>query len=373
MNIRLLPALLLALPSCRPAPVVARIGIGYRGQDRAAAIAASTDSANAGRGAFRIEMALQGTLPGRTGSASALEVENAARLASTAGLVGVVGHGGSREALMTAPIYNEAGIPQIVPTGTSRRLMQAGKWTFQLAPNDSIEGEYLGRFVAERLHARSVTIFYVLDEYGAGLRDGLIAELTRRNVTILDAVPLPGSSECPPAKAQNDLASVIDAALLRGRPDVVVMANRQNEAGCIVSHVHARYPGVLFAAGDGLLADAAFRERAGVGADSTYLVAFWHPDRPDSVSRAFAARYERLHGIQPRHDEAMVHDAFMALATAVRAVGTDGEKVREYLASLGHERPALQGVTGPISFPGDARRLMMTRVQGSALDVVPFP
>ncbi len=74
-------------------------------------------------------------------------VRHAARLVNLEGMVGVVGHVDSKLSLLTAPIYNEAGIVQLVPSGTHPRLADAGEWTFTLAPNDSILGAFMGRFV----------------------------------------------------------------------------------------------------------------------------------------------------------------------------------------------------------------------------------
>ena len=63
-----------------------------------------------------------------------------------------------------------------------------GPWTFMLAPDDSAEGAFMAAFAAERLGAQRVSIFFVNDEYGAGLRDGVRAELQQRRVTVLDEV-----------------------------------------------------------------------------------------------------------------------------------------------------------------------------------------
>jgi branched-chain amino acid transport system substrate-binding protein len=103
--------------------------------------------------------------------------------------VGVVGPAGSRAALVTAPLFNENQVLQIVPTGTSRRLAEAGPWTLTLAANDSIEGAVIGGFVADSLQARRVLLFYLTDEYGYGLRDGVTAALQERGIEILDAAP----------------------------------------------------------------------------------------------------------------------------------------------------------------------------------------
>jgi ABC-type branched-subunit amino acid transport system substrate-binding protein len=360
-----------AVDACHPVPRAVVIGLGYRSQQRVGVVAGLVVDSLAGAEGFAIRITSETlVLAAQPGSNGAAEVDHAARLAALPGIIGVVGHGGSREALMTAPIYNEAHIPQIVPTGTSRRLRKAGEWTFMLAPDDSAEGEFLGGFVAGRLHARTATVFYVLDEYGAGLRDGAVTALTRRGVRVLDVVPVDAMGECLPVAPGNSYAAAVDAALLRGRPDVVVLATRQRESGCIVARVHRRYPGVLFAAGDGLTVNRDFSLRAGAAGDSTYVVAFWHRTRPDSISRAFVRRYECLFGATPKHDEAMVYDALYALAEAVRTVGPDGEHIRRYLMSLGRTRPPLAGVTGPIMFPGSASRLLMTRVHGEAVAVV---
>src|SRR5262245_21214832 len=79
---------------------------------------------------------------------TATEHENSeAALAFAASLVGrsdiavVVGPSNSRHALATAPAYNAAGLAQLVPSATSRRVRSAGPSTFVLVPDDSVEGE----------------------------------------------------------------------------------------------------------------------------------------------------------------------------------------------------------------------------------------
>src|SRR5205085_5520275 len=127
-------------------------------------------------------------------------------------------------------------------------LRHAGEWTFMMAPDDSVEGEFLGRFVAERMGVHAVTVFYVVDEYGMGLRDGIGAALSRRGVRVLVAVPVAGALRCD---GRNPYAATVDAALRRGRPDAVILATRQVESGCIIERVRAQHHAMAFAAGDG--------------------------------------------------------------------------------------------------------------------------
>lgn len=288
-----------------------------------------------------------------------VEVQRAQHLASVPGIVGVVGHGGSRGSLVAAAVYNEAKVPQIVPTSTSRLLATAGPWTFQLPPNDSVEGAFIAAFAATTLRARRVTVFYVNDEYGAGLRDGLVAELGPRHVAVLDQVSFESASDFP---------TLVAAALRRGVPDALVVAGRQWDTGKIARAAWRTAPGLRVVAGDGALVLPAIADAAGPAADSIYAVAFWLADGADSLSRAFVARFRRLAGREPQSAEAMTHDALLLLATAARTAGPNRAAIRDYLLSLGRARPPFWGVTGPITFARDhPPRLVMARLHGHSV------
>jgi branched-chain amino acid transport system substrate-binding protein len=297
-----------------------------------------------------------------TGDPPDVEVERAQRFAAIPALVGIVGHGGSRGTLVAAPVYNQAGIPQIAPTSTSRLLKQAGPWTFQLPPDDSVEGAFIARFAMERLGASRLSVFYINDEYGAGLRDGVAAEVGRRAARILDVVGFDKGSDFP---------TLVAASLHRAIPDVLVVAGRQRETALIASAAWRRHRGLRVIAGDGALVLPMLSEAAGPAADSIYVVAFWLPDHGDSLSHAFVERFQRLAGRVPQSTDAMNHDALLLMARAVRDVGPNRSAIRAYLASLGVTRPPYPGVTGPIAFTATRPpRLIMTHVRGGGVQPV---
>jgi branched-chain amino acid transport system substrate-binding protein len=288
-----------------------------------------------------------------------VEVKRAELLVGIPGVVGVVGHSSSRGSLAAAPVYNEARIVQLTPTSTSRLLWSAGPWTLNLAPNDSVQGALIGQFVAERLRARRVTVFFVNDEYGLDLRDGVAADLQRRGVAIGDRVSMDLGS---------DFATLVRASLARSTPDVVVAAGRQLETGTIARLLREYRVPRAVVAGDGALSLPQLLEYAGPAGDSIYAVAFWAADDTNPRSRAFVEDYRRMFGGTPQSFDAMTYDALLLLATAIRAVGPEPSAVRGFLQDLGRGRPPYPGVTGPITFTPSARpRLMMMHLQGGAL------
>jgi ABC-type branched-subunit amino acid transport system substrate-binding protein len=291
-------------------------------------------------------------LPGYAG-----DIEFAEAMTAQAGTVVAIGPQSSRATLLVAPIYTEHHIPMIAATATSSRLRDLGSWIFQLAPDDDAEGGFIADFVTDRLAARRVTIFYLdADEYGVGLRDGVVRGLHRHGVAPRDEVGIIEETDLPRRVAES---------LGRAPPDVVVVAARSPQALGIARAVHARLPGVRIVAGDGAPLNGAFIRAAGPAAAAVYAVAWWHPGRPDTASRAFVARFRSTTGRQPSPSEAMYYDAIMVAARAVHEVGARPAAIRRWLASLGVSRAPYPGVTGPISFaPGRAANLLMTRAAG---------
>jgi ABC-type branched-subunit amino acid transport system substrate-binding protein len=309
--------------------------------------------------AIEIPDSLMGSVALRPGLEG--EIDYAVAMTAVPGIVAAVGHLSSRATLLVAPIYAEHRIPLIAPTATSRRLHAAGPWVFQLAPDDEVEGAFMARVILDRMHVRRVSIFYlVADEYGIGLRAGLVDALRARGVAPVDEV---GIFEGSPFDRR------VAESLKRAVPDIVVVAARTPEAIAIARSVHARVPRALLLVGDAVLLDESFVKAVGQAATSIHGVTWWHVDATDTVSRSFVRRFERLTGSRPTAIDAMEDDAIMVAAQAVRQAGPHPQAVRRYLSELGSKRPAYQGVTGPISF-GPNRRVNLVLVHVSGGTVV---
>jgi ABC-type branched-subunit amino acid transport system substrate-binding protein len=264
-------------------------------------------------------------------------------------VIAVVGHPGSRDAILGAAVYNARGVPQVVPNATSSRLGHMGPWTFTLVPSDSIEGAFIAHYALDSLRANRVSVFYLGDEYGIGLRDGVRGALLRRGTDVVDAALIPADG-CSVAPSMAVHEAIIVAALRRSRPDVVVVTTGSVNGWCIANIVHDRSPGTWVLFGDGM--DGARRVPPGMDRiveARVRGVEFWTPGT-DSLNRAFVDRMQKAMKRPPDASNALQFDAYMLLAAAIREAGADREAVRRWLESLGRTRAPWPGITGPIAF-----------------------
>lgn len=286
------------------------------------------------------------------------ETDQALRFANDPSVIAVVGHMGSRASVLGAAVYNAEHLPQVVPEATSRRLAEAGPWTFRMVPNDSVEGAFLADMAHDSLRASRATIYYVGDEYGIGLRDGIIAGLAWKGQQPLDVVRLPDLS-CADPEGKRAHRAVVLASMRRVRPEVVFLAVRSGPAACVIRLMDEFAPEVRFLGGDAVVWQA-----AGIAAlpDSLQArlrtVSFWEPSRGDPSGHHFVERATRLLGRPPIASEALTYDAFMVLAAGIREGHRDRNALRQWLLSLGRTRPAWPGVTGPIAFGAERRELL---------------
>lgn len=366
MNSRALLAFLLVIAGCRKTAEPVRIGVAFPARNVPVAFMAADEINAAGGVRGRPVQIVRDTIPAEAEPAD-LEIQRALSIVARGPLVGVIGHGGSRGSLAAAPVYNDAGIVHVVPTGTSRLLARAGPWTFPLAPNDSIEGAFIAAFVRDVLRARTAVIFYVSDEYGVGLRDGVRAALAGGPVSVRREQRY---------DVESDLDPLLQAAVRGGAPDVVVVAGRAEATGAIARWLDERGLPTRVVAGDGALVLPNLLGAAGSGAEGLYVATFWLSTAPDTGSVRFARALSLRLLREATASDAMLYDAVRLLARAVAEVGDDPRRVRDYLLSLGRSRSRYVGVTGPIAFgdASDPRRLVMGTVHGrSVVPVVSAP
>jgi len=281
----------------------------------------------------------------------------AERFAAIPGLLGVVGHAGSRDALLASVVYNRAGISQLVPNATSRRLSRAGRWTFPLVPHDGVEGAALVSYALDTLKLRRVTVMYLGDEYGSGLRDGVEAELRARGQEPVDQVMVP-SAPCAAPRDSVQTSLITRASLHRAKPEVVILAVATGSAVCLTRLIEAASSGLWYLGADGVdPSEQELQRLPGAIRERFRTVVFWRPGA-DSATQHFLRRARRILGRDPSAAEALSYDGFVMLAAAAQATDGSREAVRRWLEELGGARPPWPGITGPVQFAEPRRELI---------------
>jgi branched-chain amino acid transport system substrate-binding protein len=350
-RIAMVIAVLTAPVACSSRDVAPVIGIGVAGE-----AAALRTLAISGAGVS----AVSDSNEARDGNVQA-EVTRAAELATTPGLVGIVGHSSSRSTLATAPIYREHGLPMLVPSATSRLLREVPN-AFLLAPSDSAEAAYMARFAIDTLGAKRAWILFINDAYGIGLRDALSAALGAAGVRVLGEQ---GYGEL------SDHGLLLDALLKRSAPDVILVAGRVPDARTVLDQLATRAPGVPVVFADGAGGSQGQMRSLYRPKNPVFITSFWWPEPTDTLHQRFVKEWVTLTGVPPGPADAHRRDAIYLLAAAIHDGERTGEGVTAWLKTLGVTRPPFVGVSGQIAFtPNASRSLVMLQPFADSIRVV---
>jgi branched-chain amino acid transport system substrate-binding protein len=354
---RCLLLLTLLAAGCGRSPDTATIGLAYApGWRNIEAARLALSDVDAMQHAHPIQLLLDSTF---VGDSAQVEVRRAKRLAADPSVMTVNGPSNSRGALAAGPIYSAAGITQINPQATSHLLSRMDGRTLSLIPDDSLEGAFIGMFLADSLHARSATIFFANDEYGIGLREGVERALSNRAIEVADKVPF---SESGPFQV------LVRSSLQRAHPDVFVIAGRATATLEIARALHEVIPGAQIVVGDGAMVPERLASLGDSILATLHVVSFWVAQPGDSAARTFIRRFRDVYGRDPDPVDAYVYDGIMLSAAAIEATGVNRDAVWNWLRALGTTEPPYQGLTGPIAFnePPLSRMVMIRILDGRA-------
>ena len=350
---RALLLLTLLAAACGRSPGTAKIGLAYSpGWRNIEAARLALRDLDAMQQVRPVQLLLDSTI---VGDSAQVEVRRAKRLVADPGVMTVIGPSNSRGALAAGPIYSAAGVTQINPQATSYLLSSMDGRTLTLIPDDSLEGAFIGMFLADSLRARSATIFFANDEYGIGLREGVERALSSRGIQVADKVPF---SETGPFQV------LVRSSLQRARSDAFVIAGRATATIEIARALHEMIPRAEIVVGDGAMVPERLAALGDSILASMHGVSFWVAQPGDSAAMEFSRRFRQLYGRDPEPADAYVYDGIMLSAAAIQAAGVSRNAVWTWLRSLGTTQPPYQGVTGPIAFnEPPLSRMVMTRIR----------
>jgi branched-chain amino acid transport system substrate-binding protein len=259
-------------------------------------------------------------------------------------VVGVVGHPESGTTLAAIDEYADAkndganGVVAISPTGTSPALTGANRWLFRVCPSDVQASRAVARYLLDSMQARRASVIYRNDAYGKDWAKSFGETYRAGKGVVVQRDPY----------LQGATAWDAYAGYLRLlKPDVLLFPGSQEDALLALRAMRAAGVTTPFIGGD---ATSGLEANADEFPDVRYTAFFLARRATSPEAKAFIAAYTAAYKEEPDQRAALAYDAAMLIGRAALEVGADRAKIRDYVESIGRERPAMAGAAGPIAF-----------------------
>lgn len=259
-------------------------------------------------------------------------------------VVGVVGHPESGTTLDAIDEYADSkngeanGVVAISPTGTSPALTGRSRWLFRVCPSDVQASRAVARFVLDSLHARRASVIYRNDAYGKDWAKSFGEAYRASNGVIVQRDPyLQG------ATAWDAYAGYLKLL----KPDVLLFPGSQEDVLEALRAMRAIGVSIPLVGGD---ATSGLEANAAEFPDVRYTAFFLVRRATSPEAKAFIAAYMAAFREEPDQRAALAYDAAMLIGRGAVEVGPDRAKIRDYVESIGRDRPPMAGVAGPLAF-----------------------
>ena len=279
-------------------------------------------------------------------------VAMAQELVADKSIVAVIGHANSVVSVASARVY-DGNIAAISPSSSSPALTGVSPWVFRTINSDSLNGIELAKFATRRGHKRAA-LMYENDAFGRGL----VAVFKRAfDGQVVGVDPI--------SAATRDFEPFV-SYYKKVKPDLVFVVGTEVSGVAFIKEARRQQLDAELLGADGWSGVTI----GGALMDGVVIGAPFSTDSPRPQAQKFVATFKAKYNTLPDGFAACAYDAVMLVARAIREVGPDRQKVRDWLASM---RDDYDGVTGrfKLGANGDpmGKTLVMTRMKNGVFTV----
>lgn len=336
-------ALIMALfiSACQPAqPQTIKLGfVGplsgsaalYGTEDlNAARLAVKEINAKGGINGKQIELIVEdGKCDGKTAVTAAQKLINVDKVKI------ILGGTCSGETLAIAPIAEKSEVLLFSSFSSSPEITNAGSFVFRNSPTDVDNAAGTARLAVQN-GVQSIAIIAENTDYAQAWKNVFVKTFTEQGGTVL--------VEETYSPDETDFRTSI-TKILAAQPEAILIVPQGIKGGLVAKQLSEQgYTGELY--GNVVFANTDMLDNYGEHIEGLYFADAAQLDTPQGI--AFLNAYEKEYGKKPGLDfyAGMRYDSVRIIANAIRDVGYDANKIKDYLYNL----PEYNGVTGTYRF-----------------------
>ncbi|MES2354099.1 MAG: glycine betaine ABC transporter substrate-binding protein [Pseudomonadota bacterium] len=249
--------------------------------------------------------------------ASIEEGQAAAKRLVDANVVAVFGHLNSAVSIAAAPIYAQAGIPQISVSTSPAYTRMGIKTAFRVVANDTKQSESLSKFISQDLAAKSAFVIDDQTDFGKSLADA-VTTLLKSKGTLLTRESL--------APATVDYAQLA-SRVKQSRPNTIFFGGGETTGVPFIKALRKMGVKGHFVAGDAMCWSGIVNTMESAGADDFFCSMPGMPPSWLSAGVTFVKTYQKQYGQPPNRFAPMAYDTIKVLGESMqRAKSTDPQK-----------------------------------------------
>ena len=198
--------------------------------------------------------------------------------------------------------------------------------------------QVLGFVVAEGVFKKTkVALLYVNNDFGKTWYDAISAEMTKRNLQ-LAAVEVFGADD-------KDMTAQLNKVKSAGADSMIVVADPNTHAVMMKQRVQLGLGDVTYVGSNTAVQPQTLELLTGGEAKGIYaLTSSVPPEDPDPAVRAWNDKYKGVFGIDADYIAADAYDSVMVTVDAIKAVGPDKAKVRDWILANVKDRKGMGNV-----------------------------
>lgn len=246
--------------------------------------------------------------------------------------------------LAVAPVAEKNKVILLSTGGTSPKISEAGEYIFRIWNSDDLEGLVMANFVVDSLHISNIAILHAQNEYGLGLKEVFMKQLSNKNIKINIETFEESSSSF-----QTQLIKILSY-----KPQSIYIVGYPNSYMQIFKQLKENnYKGTVI--GTGIFSDPGVTEIIKKTGYKSYYPVPYSPDSTSSSTKSFRANFMKKYKKEPSSLCDVGFDAIMLFIEAAKnGEGLNGYQIKDGLIKI----KSYEGASGIIEFDknGDVQK-----------------